>query len=399
MWGRHAEAREQLTAAVEVLRAEPDTDTVRALDQLAALEVFAGSPDADRLTTEALTLGQALDVGTGQLGWPVPDPRDLPQHSWPAPRGGRLPPRSARLAARPATASRLGRALLNLADVLSGHRPAAAAEAARTAAGHLRRVGDRDHLAFAIGNLAEALLMLGDWDAAEAELTQAVDSDGLADIEFLACYRGWLAALRGDAATAETMLAGLPDLRASEDPQDKARSASWRPSPPPPAASRRTRCATPAAPSLTPTPSGSATRPCAGRGRWPPAPPTTCGTPPPPASCSPCSTPTSPGTWPPCCGPNATWPAPASPPRDGDPAAAAVFAAAISGLRELSTPYHLAHGLLDHAEYLTRLGDAEAAAAAIGEARDIASRLRCQPLLDRAADLTPTGSAVPADRA
>ena len=27
--------------------------------------------------------------------------------------------------------------------------------------------------------------------------------------------------------------------------------------------------------------------------------------------------------------------------------------------------------------------------AAIGEARDIASSLRCQPLLDRAADLTP----------
>ena len=62
-WGRHAEAREQLTAAVEVLRAEPDTDTVRALDELAGLEVFAGSPDADRLTAEALTLGQALGVG------------------------------------------------------------------------------------------------------------------------------------------------------------------------------------------------------------------------------------------------------------------------------------------------------------------------------------------------
>jgi predicted ATPase len=31
-WGRLTEARQQLTAAVEVLRAEPDTDTVRALD-------------------------------------------------------------------------------------------------------------------------------------------------------------------------------------------------------------------------------------------------------------------------------------------------------------------------------------------------------------------------------
>ena len=30
----------------------------------------------------------------------------------------------------------------------------------------------------AIGNLAQALLMLGDWDTADAELTQAVDSDG-----------------------------------------------------------------------------------------------------------------------------------------------------------------------------------------------------------------------------
>ena len=64
--------------------------------------------------------------------------------------------------------------------------------------------------------------MLGDWNAADGELTPAVDSDGLSDINLLTCYRGWLAALRGDAATAETMLAGLGDLRASEDPQDIA---------------------------------------------------------------------------------------------------------------------------------------------------------------------------------
>ena len=74
---------------------------------------------------------------------------------------------------------------------------------------------------------------------------------------------------------------------------------------------------------------------------------------------------------------------------DGDPAAGAAFALAISGLRALSTPYHLAHGLLDHAQYLTHTGEAEDAAAAIEEARGIASRLRCQPLLDRAAELTP----------
>ena len=58
--------------------------------------------------------------------------------------------------------------------------------------------------------------------------------------------------------------------------------------------------------------------------------------------------------------------------------------AAITGLREHSTPYHLAHGLLDHAGYLTRHDDAEAAVLAIEEARTIGNRLRCRPLLDRA---------------
>ena len=75
---------------------------------------------------------------------------------------------------------------------------------------------------------------------------------------------------------------------------------------------------------------------------------------------------------------------------DDDHAAGPLFASAISGLRELSsTPYHLAHGLLDHAAYLTGLGDATAAAQAIGEAQAIGQRLRCQLLLDRAAALAP----------
>ena len=193
LWGHHAEAREQLIAAVEVLRTQPDTDTVRALEQLAAVEVFAGSPDADRLSTEALTLGQALGVGTGQLGGLL------------VTRGiylamdGRLPQaiayfrEGARLATQAGDNITLGRALLNLSDPLAVTDPAAAAEAARTAAGHLRRAGARDYLAVAIENLAQALLMLGDWDTAEAELTQATDADGLAGNEFLASYRAWLA--------------------------------------------------------------------------------------------------------------------------------------------------------------------------------------------------------------
>jgi len=92
-----------------------------------------------------------------------------------------------------------------LSDALRPNDPVAATEAARTAIGHLRRTGDRLMLAVAIMNPAEPLLLLGDWDDAEAELTQAVKSDALADIDDLTCQRGWLAALRGDDRTAEAM--------------------------------------------------------------------------------------------------------------------------------------------------------------------------------------------------
>jgi hypothetical protein len=82
-----------------------------------------------------------------------------------------------------------------------------------------------------------------------------------------------------------------------------------------------------------------------------------------------------------------------------DPAAAAAFAAAVSSLRELSTPYHLAHGLLDHAQHLTRLHDGEAAETAIDEACAIAGRLRCKPLMNRATEITSAVPPVPAKRA
>jgi hypothetical protein len=74
---------------------------------------------------------------------------------------------------------------------------------------------------------------------------------------------------------------------------------------------------------------------------------------------------------------------------EANPATGAAFPAAIAGLRQHSTPYHLAHGLLDHAQHLMRGGDNAAAAAAIREARDLANQLRCGPLLDRTAALTP----------
>jgi len=388
LWGHHAEAREQLTVAVEVLRAQPDTDTVRALEQLAALEVFAGSPDADRLSTEALTLGQALGVDTDQLGGLL------------VTRGiylamdGRLPQaiayfrEGARLATQAGDHITLGRALLNLSDPLAVTDAAAAAEAARTAAGHLRRAGARDYLAVAISNLAQALLIFGDWDTAEAELSQATDADGLADNEFLASYRGWLAALRGDAATAQAMLAAMPDLRASEEPQDKARislveafTAASRGQPQDALRLARGTLAHVGALGISSEHL---------RWAWPLAARAahelgdTAATGELLALLDACQ----PGHLAPMQRAERDLVRARLAAADDPQVAAEAFADAVGSLRELSTPYHLAHGLLDHAQFLTRLHDAQATEAAIGEARDIARNLRCRPLLDRAARLT-----------
>ena len=272
---------------------------------------------------------------------------------------------------------------------MAGVDNAAAAEAAQTAAGYLRRAGTRDYLATAVMNLAAAMIELGDWDAAETELVQAIDSDGLADIEYLTCQRAWLAALRGDAATAGTVLEGLHELRTTEDPQ---RQASLDLTEAFAAAARGQSQA-----ALRHARAVLALVPVLGLGN-----------------------------------PDMAWAwsiaarvadelSDATAIRDlltlvdshqpghvahmlqaerdlararlaghdGDQAAAAAFAAAIAGLRERSTPYHLAHGLLDHARYHLQRGDGQAATQAIDEVRAIGRRLGCRPLLDRADAIDP----------
>ncbi len=392
-WGRHAEAREQLTAAVAALRDDPDADTVQALDQLAVLEASTGSPVADALSTEALTLGQDLAVDDATLAGLFASRGFCHGYAGRLPEAAAYYREAARLAEQAGDPVRLGRALLNLSDMVTGTDPAAGVEAARAAAAHARRAGDRDHVGFAVANLAQALLMTGDWDGAEAELAQATDADGLFAIEILSYYRAWLAALRGDTADAQAALPRLGDLRASEDPQDQALiavveafTAAARGQPE--AALRHAREALDHAGAL----GISHEFP---RWAWPLA-----------ARAAYDLSDTAaaadliamldgypPGRLAPMQRAERDLARARLTASDGDPAdGAALFAAAVTGLRERSTPYHLAHGLLDHAQHLTRTGDAEAAGAAIGEAVGIAQRLRCQPLLDRAESTQPARS-------
>jgi class 3 adenylate cyclase/predicted ATPase len=390
--GRHAEAREQLTAALDVLRDDPDAGTVRALGELAALEVHTGSPAADALSAEALALGQDLAVDDAALAGLFTTRGLWHSSAGRNPQAASYFQAAARLAGQVGDPVLLGLALLNLADAVTGTDPAAGAEAARAAAAHSRRAGARHQLAFAVVNLAQALLMTGDWDAADAELAQAADADGLAGIEFLACCRAWLAALRGEVAAAQVILAGLGGLRASEDPQDQANiavadafTATARRQPA--AALRQARAALDHAAALGI--SAESLRwawPLAARAAHDLADTATTGELLVLLDAYPL------GRLAPMQRAERDLAHARQAAADGGPDAGPEFAAAINGLREHSTPYHLAHGLLDHAEYLVRTRDADAAAAAVDEAREIAARLRCQPLLDRAGALTPQDS-------
>jgi class 3 adenylate cyclase/tetratricopeptide (TPR) repeat protein len=387
--GRHAEARENLSAALQVLWAEPDTDTVQALQQLAALAVASGSPDADRLSAEALTLGQALDVEAGQLGGLFLARGMYLISAGLRPEAAAYYRESVRLATQAGDSLALGRTLLNLSDALATTDPAAAAEAGRTAAGHLRRAGARTYLAFAVTNLVQALMMLGDWDAAAEELAQAIDSDGLQDVEWVPCCQGLLAALRGDTATAESILASLSQLRDSEDLQDQSQvslteavtaAAGHRPAD----ALRHARRALEPADTIGISSEDQ-------RWAWPVAARAAhdLGDDAAVRELLALLDTQQPGYLAPMLRAERDLVRARLAAADDDQAAAAPFAAAVRSLHEQGTPYHLAHGLLDYAAHLTRLHDLDGASAAIDEAREIASRLRCQPLLDRAADLAP----------
>jgi class 3 adenylate cyclase/predicted ATPase len=390
--GRYGDAREQLTAALAVLRQDPDTDTVQALGHLAMLETFAGSPEAGPLTAEALDLGQDLFTDDATLA-DLFTTRGiyLALMGRRRPQGAAYHREAARLAEQAGDTVRLGRALLNLSDTVNGADPAAGAQAARAAAVHLRQAGARIPLAIAVANLVQALLMTGDWDTAEAELTQAIDGDGLADIEYLACCRAWMAALRGDTTTAEAVLGSVRNMRASEDLQDKATIATAEAftataDRQPTSALRHATVILNHAGAL------GISHECV-RWGWPLAAR---------AAFELADTDTTAklialldgyqrGQLAPMLIAEYDLARARLTAADNGPATEAAFTAAITRLRQHSTPYHLAHGLLDYAVHLLRADDHEAARAATGEARTIAQQLRCQPLIDRAETIQPGG--------
>ncbi len=64
-----------------------------------------------------------------------------------------------------------------------------------------------------------------------------------------------------------------------------------------------------------------------------------------------------------------------------------MFESATQAFRQLGSPFHLAVGLLDHAEYHAAVGEADTAQRLAAEADSIAQRLGAGPVIERAVRL------------
>ncbi|MFN2560597.1 MAG: adenylate/guanylate cyclase domain-containing protein [Jatrophihabitans sp.] len=222
--GRHGEAKQRLDEALAVLRVDPDHDTVRAMTELASLETFRGGAHSHVMASEALTLAQALDVPNAVLlenfitrGIAA---EVLNRHA----EAVADFEYAARLAERIGESDRWAIAMLNLANALRTSDPAASGVAARAAVDRARQLGNRYDLSAAVSNLAVALLLTGDWDEAERVLGHSAESDGLepgsVEFAYTAMYRIVLPALRGDRDAMYDSTADIDGARTSEDLQD-----------------------------------------------------------------------------------------------------------------------------------------------------------------------------------
>ena len=267
--GRYREAREQLQAAVAVLRAEASTDTVNALQQLAVIETMEGDDDATELLSEVLNLAQGLDVDDSLLSdlLLVNGLRCLLTNGrWKRPRTSRRPltwPHAL------GDTNRIGVALCNLSGVEITREPQSAAVHAAEAVDHLRRSGNRGMLATATANLGVALLLQGDWDGVAQHLDAQPELEStMTDIGFVSAVRGWLSALRGDVVEDVAANDYFLTFAASEDAQLQAILCTTRALLRRQREDRSKRSCMPKPRSVTEKRSGSAANISCSPGRW-----------------------------------------------------------------------------------------------------------------------------------
>ena len=390
--GRLEDADRVLRAALSVLQTESTADRVSVLEELALAEMLAGREESQDLAREALVRAQELRL----------DDRALARllitagmcASW---SNQRLEAtallREAMIRADALKGDRnFVAAALNLSDCLVDTDPAAAAAVARRAVDEGRRLGNMFLLPTAVGNLVQALLLVGSWDEAEAEATPKGE-ERLGSV--LAYSQLVVKALRGETAGLDGLVAIIVEDEKPEDAQwsslqalSQAMVAA--------ALADHTEALEHARRAL----SYATVIGCSHemvRWSWSIAAEASLALGDleetsrliewidqfPVGHLAHVQTAERSRLW-------AKLAAARS-----DPEAGAAFDEAIAELRGCGSPYHLALGLLDYAEWLRGTHPDQAVALA-AEAGVIAERLRCQPVLDRMAAVTPDATrAVP----
>jgi len=383
--GRGAEGKVELDAALEVLEKDPDADSVEALVNAAVLQTFhrADLAEARRHITEALELAQALGTRVDSFvrlfiakghaaSWTN---RMVEAESYYQ--------TAVRLAEKAGNFGDLALAQLNLSDSLARVDPAGAAEAARSAARHARRTGRRETLAYALSNLAIALLELGEWDEA-ASVLAPVDDDEWLHAPIIWRFAGWVAALRGDAEASAAAVAALAEVTFGDDVQAQAATCVLRALAASAAGNDREALseALAALEHRDEIGIGHETQ----RWAWPMAFRAARGF-------------GDTGTLhllramldsypvghvPPVLRAQGAFGAALMARDEGDPGATVAIASALEEVREVGNPYQLGHALCDFAEACP---DHEMAGKALLEAHDIAARLHCAPLAARASTI------------
>ncbi|HJQ42300.1 MAG TPA: adenylate/guanylate cyclase domain-containing protein [Jatrophihabitantaceae bacterium] len=381
-------ARQHLIEALEVLSPEPDVATVFALSSLAHLDALEGSAESDARTAQALELGQALDVHDELMAQLFISRGIAHSIANRAAQAAASLEYAARLTARAGLREAEAVANLNLSDTIASVDPRAAAEAARIGAERARQVGAWRRYMFSISNQVEALLTMGDWDEAESVLqsADAAEFEDARDLIPMCLVR--LRALRGDEDGVRSIVAsvnGFDGFRTSEDPQDQGAVAL--------ADAMLTELSGDRAMALRHAKTGAAYESAMGiraetvRWSWALA----------ARLAHELRDTNAQGELLAMLDRHAIGELPlllraerdlvraqlAADSGDGD--ADELFCRAIEGLRRIPAVFHLAHALLDHAEFLSARGDANGADMAVSEAAEIADRLGAKPLARRAA--------------
>jgi class 3 adenylate cyclase/tetratricopeptide (TPR) repeat protein len=372
-----------LPEALAVLRTEPDADTVKALEVLALLEPLRGNDAAAELASaEALALAQDLDLPDATLAQ-LFITRGI-GHGFAGRHAQALANvrEGLRLAERAQDNLATSRALLNLGDVLLTTSAREAAEASRSAGAQARRRGNPYMLSNATCNLMQALLVLGEWDEIEHVYAMASDLEG-ADSVLLAYGVVLLRSFRGDTAGLAPLLPAMEQWQDAEDPQDASEAAT--------ALAAAAACSGDHAGALRHAEQALAHAPTLGtrhdgvRWAWSLAAEAafSLGRPNEVGRLLEWLDDRPPGQIPRVLRAERMRFRARSKVERNEPAAAA-FDEAITALREVGSPYHLAVGLLDSAEHLVATRSVEAAALRLAEAQAIALGLGAAPLLERA---------------